>query len=123
MPVKKILIIDDEVDVGTFFKRLLQKKGYQLTVAVNGAEAARAIQEATYNVAMVDLKLPDTDGLTLLQQIKNSQPGCEVIIMTGYSTTRTAVKAIQLGAFDYLEKPFDDIDAVEKLIQKASEYA
>ncbi len=122
MPVKKILIIDDEVDVGTFFKRLLQKKGYQLTVAVNGAEAARAIQEATYNVAMVDLKLPDTDGLTLLQQIKNSQPGCEVIIMTGYSTTRTAVKAIQLGAFDYLEKPFDDIDAVEKLIQKASEY-
>ena len=92
LPVKKILIIDDEVDVGTFFKRLLQKKGYQLTVAVNGVEATRAIQETTFNVAMVDLKLPDTDGLTLLQQIKSLQPGCEVIIMTGYSTTRTAVK-------------------------------
>jgi len=122
LPVKNILIIDDEVDVGTFFKRLLHKKGYRLTVAVNGEEAATAIQETTFNVAMVDLKLPDTDGLTLLQQIKSLQPGCEVIIMTGYSTTRTAVKAIQLGAFDYLEKPFDDIDAVEKLIQKASEY-
>lgn len=122
MPVTKVLIIDDEVDVGTFFRRLLQKKGYQLTVAVNGVEAARAIQETTFSVAMVDLKLPDTDGLTLLQQIKDLQPGCEVIIMTGYSTTRTAVKAIQLGAFDYLEKPFEDINAVEKLIQKASEY-
>ena len=122
MPDKKILIIDDEVDVGIFFKRLLQKKGYQLTVAVNGVEATKALKETTFNVAMVDLKLPDTDGLTLLQQIKSVQPACEVIIMTGYSTTRTAVKAIQLGAFDYLEKPFDDIDAVENLIMKALEY-
>lgn len=122
MPEARVLIIDDEVEVGTFFRRLLQKKGYGVTVALNGVEANRVIQENRFNVALVDLKLPDTDGLYLLQQIKNLQPSCEVIIMTGYSTTRTAVKAIQLGAFDYLEKPFDDIEELEKLIQSAAEY-
>jgi len=122
LPQTKVLIIDDEIEVGTFFRRLLQKNGYDVKVAVNGAEAARLINETSFSVAMVDLKLPDADGLSLLQQIKNLQPSCEVIIMTGYSTTRTAVKAIQLGAFDYLEKPFEDIDEVEKLIKKASEY-
>lgn len=122
MPETRVLIIDDEVEVGTFFRRLLRKKDYGVTVAVNGDEASKAILETGFNVAMVDLKLPDADGLTILQEIKNRQPNCEVIIMTGYSTTRTAVKAIQLGAFDYLEKPFEDIDEVEKLIQKAAEY-
>jgi two-component system NtrC family response regulator len=122
LPEIKVLIIDDEVEVGTFFRRLLQKKDYELTVVLNCAEANKAIQETMFDVAMVDLKLPDADGLSLLQQIKKLQPGCEVIIMTGYSTTRTAVKAIQLGAFDYLEKPFDDIEMVENLIQKAAEY-
>jgi len=122
LPERKVLIIDDEIEVGTFFRRLLKNKGYDVTVAVNGAEASEAIKETAFNVAMVDLKLPDADGLSLLQQIKNLQPNCEVIIMTGYSTTRTAVQAIQLGAFDYLEKPFEDIDEVEKLIQKAAEY-
>lgn len=122
MPETKVLIVDDEVEVGTFFSRLLSKKEYDVSVAVNGTEAFKLIRESGFNVAMVDLKLPDTDGLTILQQIKNLQPGCEVIIMTGYSTTRTAVKAIQLGAFDYLEKPFDDIDEVERLIKRAADY-
>jgi two-component system NtrC family response regulator len=122
LPEARILIIDDEVEVGTFFRRLLQKKGYGVNVALNGEEANRLIQENKFNAALVDLKLPDTDGLYLLQQIKKIQPSCEVVIMTGYSTTRTAVKAIQLGAFDYLEKPFDDIEELEKLIQSAVEY-
>jgi len=122
LPKTKVLIIDDEVEVGTFFRRLLQKKGYDLTVVLNCAEANRAIRETRFNVAMVDLKLPDADGLSLLRQIKRLQPDCEAIIMTGYSTTRTAVKAIQLGAFDYIEKPFDNIEMVENLIQKAAEY-
>lgn len=117
--VPGILIIDDEHHVGTFFSRLLRGKGYRIGVASSGVQAHELIDREKFDVAMVDLKLPDADGLSLLQYIKSVQPQCEVIIMTGYSTTRTAVKAIQYGAFDYIEKPFDDIGLVEQLIEKA----
>lgn len=117
-----VLVIDDEVEVGTFFRRLLERKGYRVKVTASGAEAVRALDEQYYQVAMVDLKLPDANGLNLLQEIKSRQPNCEVIIMTGYSTTKTAVKAIQLGAFDYIDKPFEDIGEVEDLIDKACDY-
>lgn len=115
-----ILIIDDEESVCTFFRRLLQRKGYRTVSAVNEEEALRALDYGKFNVAMVDLKLPDTDGLTLLKHIKTRQPSCEVIIMTGFSTIKTAVEAMQLGAYEYLEKPFEDIKLIEKLIEKAS---
>ena len=98
----QILIIDDEADVCSFFRRLLTKKGYEVTTATNEPDAMRALAETRFSAAMVDLKLPDTDGLTLLQEIKAQQPACEVIIMTGYSTVKTAVAAIQQGAYEYL---------------------
>lgn len=120
MAQTQVLIIDDEADVCTFFRRLLTRKGYGVVTAVNLTEAQRALDEKSYNVALVDLKLPDTDGLFLLQTIKARQPACEVIIMTGYSTVKTAVTAIQLGAYEYLEKPFDDIDAIEALVERAA---
>jgi two-component system NtrC family response regulator len=116
----RILIIDDETDVCTFFRRLLTKKGYEVTTATNELEALRALAETLFSVAMVDLKLPDTDGLSLLQAIKARQPACEVIIMTGYSTVKTAVTAMQQGAYEYIEKPFDDIGEIEKLIARAA---
>jgi len=116
----RILIIDDEADVCTFFNRLLSRAGYQVTTARNLPEVRQALAGGDFQVAMVDLKLPDTDGLSLLQLIKAQQPGCEVILMTGYSTVKTAVTAIQLGAYDYLEKPFDDIAEIERLIARAA---
>ena len=122
MPEPKILIIDEDNDVGAFFCRLLQRNGYEISVATNGKEANRFIEEVNFNVAVINLKLPDADGLSLLQQIKNLQPKCEVIIMTGPRATRTAVKAMQLGAFDYLEKPFEAVEEIENLILKAVEY-
>jgi two-component system NtrC family response regulator len=120
MPPIKVLIIDDEADVCGFFRRLLTKKGYEVTTATNEPDALRALAGTRFSVAMVDLKLPDTDGLTLLQAIKTRQPACEVIIMTGYSTVKTAVTAMQQGAYEYLEKPFDDIGEIEALIARAA---
>lgn len=119
MPPIRILIIDDEMDVCNFFRRLLTKKGYEVTAATNEPEALQALAGTGFSVAMVDLKLPDTDGLKLLKAIKARQPACEVIIMTGYSTVKTAVTAMQQGAYEYLEKPFDDIGEIEELIARA----
>ena len=123
MSENRILIIDDEIDVCNFFKRLLHKKGYQVVTATSEKEALIALEDWDFNVAMVDLKLPDTDGLTLLQLIKRAQSSCEVIIMTGFSTIKTAVEAMHLGAFEYIEKPFDNIDEIEALIQNAASHA
>ena len=120
MSKTSILIIDDEADVCTFFNRLLSRAGYLVVTASSLNEAQQALAGDDYRVAMVDLKLPDTDGLSLLRLIKSQQPRCEVILMTGYSTVKTAVTAIQLGAYDYLEKPFDDIDEIERLIARAA---
>jgi len=122
MSKTSILIIDDEADVCTFFDRLLGRAGHRVVTARNLSEAQQALEKGDYQVAMVDLKLPDTDGLSLLRLIKSQQPGCEVLLMTGYSTVKTAVTAIQLGAYDYLEKPFDNIDEIERLIARAASH-
>lgn len=114
-----ILVIDDDREVCTFFQRLLAAKGHTVAVARTGAEAMEAIDRTRFDLALVDLKLPDTDGLQLLRRIKTVHPLCEVIVMTGYSTVKSAVEAIQLGAYDYIEKPFEVLEELEALISRA----
>jgi len=114
----RILVVDDEVEMGNFFKFFLEGKNYEIAVAKNGSEARNALQEY-FHLILLDLKLPDTDGITLLKEIKERHPTTEVLIMTGYSTVKSAVEAIQLGAYDYLEKPFEDLDALEAVMHRA----
>lgn len=114
----RILIVDDEVEMGNFFKFLLSSRGHEVLVAGNGKQA-RELLQAPFHLVLLDLKLPDTDGLTLLREVKVLQPRCEVLMMTGYSTVKSAVEAIQLGAFDYLQKPFEDLEALEGIIDRA----
>jgi two-component system NtrC family response regulator len=118
MSAAQILIVDDEPEVCNFFRHLLTRKGYAVTTVTSGAETQTAL-EHHFDLALVDLKLPDCDGLSLLRQIKASRPHCEVIIMTGYSTVKSAVESIRLGAYDYIEKPFEDIEKLENLIDSA----
>lgn len=101
-----ILIIDDEVEVGNFLSHLFTSKGYKVRV-VNSKKEFDAIDfdHHQFQGAMIDLKLPDANGLALLKHVKRRQPHCKVIIMTGYSTIKTAVEAMKLGASDYIEKP------------------
>ena len=113
------LIVDDEQEVCNFFSYLLKQKGYRVETANTGAEASRKLIEHSFSTALVDLKLPDANGLEILKEIKQVQPRCEVIIITGYSTVKSAVEAIQLGAFDYVEKPFVDIDEMEELLERS----
>lgn len=117
--MKKILIVDDEREICTFFSYLLSKKGYQVTTVQSGREALEIIDRDKFHLALLDLKLPDLDGLTLLRKLKEKNCRCQVIIMTGYSTVKSAITAMQLGALDYIEKPFDDLNELEKLIDSA----
>lgn len=114
----RILVVDDEIEMGNFFKFFLEDKNHEITVAENGLQARDALQEY-FHLVLLDLKLPDTDGITLLREIKGRYPTCEVLMMTGYSTVKSAVEAIQLGAYDYLEKPFEDLNDLEAIIERA----
>jgi two-component system, NtrC family, response regulator len=113
------LIVDDEQEVCNFFSYLLKQKGYTAITANSGAEASEKLKEFSFDTALVDLKLPDANGLDILKEIKKAQPDCEVIIITGYSTVKSAVEAIQYGAFDYVEKPFADINEMEELLDRS----
>lgn len=115
----KFLVVDDDQEVCNFFTYLLKSKGYEVETAQTGRETFAKLDSARFNAALVDLKLPDSDGITILKKIKEKQPECEVIIITGYSTVKSAIEAIQYGAFDYVEKPFVDIEEMEKLLERA----
>ncbi|KZE47120.1 AAA family ATPase [Brevibacillus parabrevis] len=118
MEQKRILIVDDETEVTTFFTYFLRRKNCEVVVANTGKDVQWLLQNDPrgFQAALVDLKLPDADGLELLRQIKAVFPACEVLIMTGYSTIKSAVTAMQWGAKDYLEKPFDNLDSLEHII-------
>ncbi|MBB5324013.1 two-component system NtrC family response regulator [Anoxybacillus tepidamans] len=111
-----ILVIDDEREVGTFFRHFLEEKGYHVTLGFSGKDFSTLIRQHRFDLALIDVKLPDTNGLDLLKQLKLSFPACKAVVMTGYSTVKTAVEAIKYGASDYVEKPFDDINQLEQLI-------
>jgi DNA-binding NtrC family response regulator len=102
----KILVIDDESIVRTSCSRTLTPEGYEVKLSQNGADAMKMLEGESFELVLTDLKMPDIDGIEVLKMIKQRWPETEVIVVTGYQTVDTAVKAIKLGAFDYLEKPF-----------------
>src|SRR5437879_10782486 len=81
--------------------------GYVVVTCASGADAMRTLMRKPADLAMVDLRMPDVNGLDLLRQIRGAVPGCEVILMTAYAAVDSAVEAIKLGAREYLTKPFD----------------
>lgn len=113
-----ILVIDDEREVGTFFQHLLEGRGNKVKLGFSGEDFFQLIQQYKFDLAFIDVKLPDANGLNLLKQLKRSCPSCKAVVMTGYSTVKTAVEAIKHGANDYIEKPFDDIEQLERLIDE-----
>lgn len=115
----RILVVDDEAEVLSFFRYMLRRPEYAVVTAQNRRAVQQALAGEPFDLALVDLKLPDTDGLEVLTWIREAHPGCRVVIMTGYSTVKSAVQAVQLGAYDYMEKPFADLTELERLIERA----
>lgn len=103
--MQRILVIDDDRDICNLLARFLEKNGFEVDTACNGEEALKLLREKQYTLALCDYRLPDTNGLEMLQRIKVLQPEVAVIVITGYSDVRTAVKMFKLGASDYIVKP------------------
>lgn len=113
-----ILVVDDEEDIRRALKVIFDSDGYETFFAPNGREAIDIIQKNEIDLMLLDLRLPDMNGLEVLKSSKEIDPFLAVIIMTGYADVETAVEAMKNGAYDYLKKPFkaDAIRLVAKLI-------
>jgi two-component system phosphate regulon sensor histidine kinase PhoR len=117
---KKILIVDDEVNVCKSIRQALLCDDYEIDTALSGEEALKKETEKVYDVFVVDLMMPGISGLDLLQSLKSKNPSAKVIMITGYPTSKNTVQSMQLGAFDYLPKPFLPSD-LRSLIARAVE--
>lgn len=113
-----ILIVDDDATFCIMLRTFLEKKGYSVKEAFSFSEGLKAAKANTFDVILTDIRLPDRDGLELLTEIKSNQPQVPVILMTGYGDIRTAVKAIKMGAFEYVTKPVNP-DEILFIIQTA----
>jgi DNA-binding response OmpR family regulator len=106
MQETKILVVDDEEKICENVERILAKNHYEVSRATTAEEALRRIVEESFSLLISDIVMPDMDGLELLKLVKNQSPLTKVIMITAYASTDTAMKAIRLGAVDYLPKPF-----------------
>ena len=103
--VGRILVVDDEEDVRAFLAETLERGGHDVTQAADGAAAIRAAREEPFDVVLTDLRMPGTDGMTVVRTVRTEQPDVEVIVLTAFGDVSTAVEAMKLGAYDYLQKP------------------
>lgn len=119
-PTRTVLIVDDEALIRWSLSERLTRAGYRTLEAADGRSALRyfALGDSEIDMVLLDLRLPDTDGLTVLRQIKQRCPRCQVMIITAYGTAEAAEEAMQIGALLLTSKPFD-IDMILRLVDGA----
>jgi DNA-binding response OmpR family regulator len=121
--LRRLLVIDDEVAVNNNIRKILVKKGYAVDQATSREEALAKIQEGSYTLVILDLKMPGVKGLELLSAVRDRQPAARVVIVTGYASIETAVEGARMGAVGYVPKPFtpDELrSAAERAVQLAA---
>jgi FixJ family two-component response regulator len=117
-----VLVVDDEPVVVQVLQRVLPKQGLRVISVSNAEEALGVLQRENFGCMLADKNLPGKDGLTLVAAVRKLQPHCACIVMTAYASTSSAVEALRLGAADYLEKPFQDIELVAEKVRRAIEH-
>jgi len=117
MEKTQIMLVDDEERFLVTTSKFLVRKGYQVVTATSGAKALQQLNEGSIHVVVLDVKMPDMDGITTLKEIKRRFPDVEVILLTGHATLESAVEGLNAGACDYLMKPCD----LDELARKAQE--
>jgi two-component system response regulator FlrC len=120
--VARVLVADDEQGLRTFVAEALEHDGHAVAQAADGEEAARLLARETFDLLITDLRMPRLDGMALLRQVRAVQPETEVIVLTAHGSVDTAVEAMKLGAFDYLEKPISGPAQLRLLASRALEH-
>ena len=101
----KILVVDDDEAVRLSYQRCLRAARCDVEAVLNGEDALNALEHASFDVVLLDLRMPGMDGMSVLKAIKTASPRSEVVVITGYPTVESAKEAVRLGAYDYLAKP------------------
>ncbi|MDP3025634.1 MAG: response regulator [candidate division Zixibacteria bacterium] len=113
---KNVLVIDDEPIVLDSCRRILHDEGFEVNGVMDGREGLKKIEEDKYDAVLVDWKLPEIDGMEVLRIIKKNHPDIIVVMITGYPSVESAVKAMKLGVSDYVSKPFTPEELKEALV-------
>lgn len=116
----RVLIVDDEQQLAEAFRKKLSREGFFVTVAFTAHEAISVMKKQTFDVCVLDIRLPDMDGVELLEVLKKNEPNLEFIMLTGHAAVDTAIQSMKLGAYDYLSKPCK-LSELSTVIQKAYE--
>ncbi len=115
MKGSRILLVDDETVFTTNVSKLLTSRGYRVTAVNSGDAAIQELENGDFDVVVLDLKMPGMDGLTTLKEIKKLDLFTQTLILTGHGSIDTALEAVKLGAYDYLTKPCEINELVEKI--------
>jgi len=117
MSLSRILVADDEESMRWVLSKALKRKGFQVDLAQDGRQAFSMIQENNYDLAILDIKMPQINGLDLLDRIRETRNDLLVVIMTAEASMKNAVEAMKRGAYDYITKPFD-LDVIDAIVEK-----
>ncbi len=117
----RILVVDDEEDIRTFLADALDAEGYDVTQAGDGAEAATLLDAQSFHLVLTDLRMPRMDGMELLRKIRSDQPEVEVVVLTAHGSVDSAIEAMKLGAFEYLQKPLSGPAELRLIVRRALE--
>ena len=115
----KVLLVDDEIGFADVLAKRLGKRDMAVTPVYTGTEAIQTIRKNDFDVAVLDLKMEDMDGIEVLKIFKKAYPEMEVIMLTGHGSEKAAKEGIEYGAFDYLTKPCELEDLVKKIHEAA----
>ncbi len=118
----RVLVVDDEEDFATALVERLQRRGFEAEAVFDGREALTCLAATSFDVAVLDLKMPGIDGLTTLREIKRAGIDVPVIVLTGHGTVASGIDGMQIGAADFLQKPVE-LDALCTAIRAAAERA
>ena len=119
--MSRVLVVDDEEDIRSFLADALDGEGHDVVQAEDGAAAAALLDRETFHLVLTDLRMPGMDGMELLRKLRAEQPEVEIIVLTAHGTIDTAIEAMKLGAFEYLQKPISGPAELRLVVKRALE--